>query len=130
MTPNMSAAATGKPNAICRTAPHTRAEITTPNMARLRTVFSTVLKVSRRVRMAASKIRGGTMRPSMRLLSKLTSLSTPPILKNDSAKPIAIMTVGYEVLSLSLKIAPRNDRKMTNETIVNEELAKATMFNA
>jgi hypothetical protein len=99
-------------------------------MARLRTVFSTVLKVSRRVRMAASKIRGGTMRPSMRLLSKLISLSTPPILKNDSAKPIAIMTVGYEVLSLSLKIAPRNDRKMTNETIVNEELAKATMFNA
>jgi hypothetical protein len=80
--------------------------------------------------MAASKIRGGTMKPSMRLLSKLILLSAPPILKNDSVKPIAIMTVGYETLSLSLRIAPRNDRKITSETIAIEELAKPTMFNA
>jgi hypothetical protein len=80
--------------------------------------------------MAASKIRGGTMKPSMRLLSKLTLLSSPPILKNDNVKPIAIMTVGYEALSLSLRIAPRNDRKITNETIAIEVLAKSTMFNA
>jgi len=104
--------------------------MTTPNIARLRTVFSTVLKVSKRVRMAASKIRGGTTNPIMRLLSKVILLSAPPIFKKDSTRPTTIMTVGYEALSLSLRIAPRNDKKITNETTVNGEIARSTILNA
>ena len=47
ITPNMSATARGMPVAIFKTRPVMIAEITTPNIARLITVFSTVLKVSK-----------------------------------------------------------------------------------
>ena len=72
--------------------------------------------------MAASKIIGGTTKPSMMVLSNGT-LIVLPILKSDSTRPMAIMIVGYDALSLALRIAPRKDRKITSDTTATGDQA-------
>ena len=99
-------------------------------MAKLKTVFSTVRKVLSRVRIADSKIRGGTTKPSMMLLSKVMFVSPPPILRKDSARPMVISTVVYETLSFSLRMAAKKENAITSDTMVSGELAKSTKVNA
>lgn len=68
-------------------------------------------------------MRGGTTRPSITVLSKAIPLSPPAILRKDRTRPIAIITVVYEALILSLRMAPTKDRAMISDNTVNGEPA-------
>ncbi len=61
--------------------------------------------------------------PSIKLLPEETLLNPPPNLRSDSIRLMAIITVGYDTLSLELTMAAAKESTITNNMTVTGDSA-------